>query len=65
MPASVECVTCRQTISLDKWSRYYPGLWFEHHKKCMELNRYQAIRNIQVYLWNWAVLIFELICCLC
>jgi hypothetical protein len=64
MPASVECVACRRTISLDKRSRYYPGLWFKHRKKCTPLNRLQSIRNIQVYLWNWAVLIFELICCL-
>jgi hypothetical protein len=63
-PTSVKCVACGQMISLDKRSRYYPGLWLKHRRRCTALKRLQAIRSPQVYLWNWAVLIFELICCL-
>jgi hypothetical protein len=38
-PTSVKCVACSQTISLDKRSRYYPGLWLKHRRKCIELKR--------------------------
>jgi hypothetical protein len=48
-PTSVKCVACSQTISLDKRSRYYPGLWLKHCKKCADLKRLQAERSPQVY----------------
>lgn len=31
---SVECKGCGKTVSLDKRSMYYPGLWIKHRSKC-------------------------------
>lgn len=36
---SVVCVGCRKQISLDKRSRYYPGLWVKHKNKCPDVDR--------------------------
>ncbi|KAG1883441.1 hypothetical protein F4604DRAFT_291844 [Suillus subluteus] len=33
-PTSVRCRGCQKAISLDKRSRYYPGLWAKHRSKC-------------------------------
>jgi len=33
-PTSVSCHGCEKEISLDKRSRYYPGLWTKHRRKC-------------------------------
>ncbi|KAG2094282.1 hypothetical protein BD769DRAFT_1519205 [Suillus cothurnatus] len=33
-PTSVKCRGCQKAISLDKRSRYYPGLWIKHRGKC-------------------------------
>jgi len=33
-PTSVKCRGCQKAISLDKRSRYYPGLWVKHRGKC-------------------------------
>ncbi|KAG2141824.1 hypothetical protein DEU56DRAFT_697695, partial [Suillus clintonianus] len=33
-PISVRCRGCKKDISLDKRSRYYPGLWTKHRNKC-------------------------------
>ncbi|KAG1821998.1 uncharacterized protein BJ212DRAFT_1335118 [Suillus subaureus] len=33
-PTSVRCRGCQKAISLDKRSRYYPGLWVKHRGKC-------------------------------
>ncbi|KAG1851570.1 hypothetical protein DFJ58DRAFT_661520 [Suillus subalutaceus] len=33
-PTSVWCRGCQKAISLDKRSRYYPGLWVKHRGKC-------------------------------
>jgi hypothetical protein len=33
-PKSVRCRGCQKAISLDKRSRYYPGLWVKHRGKC-------------------------------
>ncbi|KAG1834645.1 hypothetical protein DFJ58DRAFT_710690, partial [Suillus subalutaceus] len=33
-PTSVRCRGCQKAISLDKRSRYYPGLWVKHRSKC-------------------------------
>ncbi|KAG1883438.1 hypothetical protein F4604DRAFT_1617903 [Suillus subluteus] len=32
-PTSVRCCGCQKAISLDKRSRYYPGLWVKHRSK--------------------------------
>ncbi|KAL4065714.1 hypothetical protein V8B97DRAFT_1124211 [Scleroderma yunnanense] len=36
---SVTCVGCGKQISLDKRSRYYPGLWVKHKNKCPDVER--------------------------
>jgi hypothetical protein len=41
-PTSVRCRGCQKAISLDKRSRYYPGLWVKHRGKC------PGIRKIEV-----------------
>jgi hypothetical protein len=41
-PTSVRCCGCQKAISLDKRSRYYPGLWVKHRGKC------PGIRKIDV-----------------
>jgi hypothetical protein len=33
-PKSVKCRGCQRPLKLDKRSRYYPGLWLKHKKKC-------------------------------
>jgi hypothetical protein len=38
MPTSVQCRACDKVISLDKRSRYYPGLWKKHRGKCPRIN---------------------------
>lgn len=35
----VTCVGCGKQISLDKRSRYYPGLWVKHRNKCPDVER--------------------------
>ncbi|KAJ7611539.1 hypothetical protein DFH06DRAFT_1244408 [Mycena polygramma] len=34
-PHHVVCRSCEHTISLDKRSRYYPGLWEKHRLRCV------------------------------
>ncbi|KAJ7658157.1 hypothetical protein DFH06DRAFT_1196226, partial [Mycena polygramma] len=34
-PHHVVCGSCTHTISLDKRSRYYPGLWEKHRARCV------------------------------
>jgi hypothetical protein len=41
-PTSVKCCACGRTVSLDKRSRYYPGLWLKHRGKCMEIKRLET-----------------------
>ncbi|KIK95064.1 hypothetical protein PAXRUDRAFT_141569 [Paxillus rubicundulus Ve08.2h10] len=36
---SVVCVGCNKKISLDKRSRYYPGLWLKHRGKCPDIEK--------------------------
>ncbi|KAG1897154.1 uncharacterized protein F5891DRAFT_548217 [Suillus fuscotomentosus] len=36
-PTSVICRGCDREISLDKRSRYYPGLWMKHRGKCARI----------------------------
>lgn len=36
---SVTCVGCGKQISLDKRSRYYPGLWVKHRNKCPDVEK--------------------------
>ncbi|KAJ8584626.1 hypothetical protein M405DRAFT_866063 [Rhizopogon salebrosus TDB-379] len=38
-PTSVICRGCEKDISLDKRSRYYPGLWRKHKQKCPGIQR--------------------------
>ncbi|KAJ8502757.1 hypothetical protein ONZ45_g11467 [Pleurotus djamor] len=46
-PISVRCGACTRLVSLDKRSRYYPGLWLKHREKCMEIKRLEAIEQEQ------------------
>ncbi|KAG2153720.1 uncharacterized protein EDB93DRAFT_1134279, partial [Suillus bovinus] len=41
-PTSVTCRGCQKAITIDKRSRYYPGLWVKHRGKC------PGIRKIEV-----------------
>ncbi|KAG1738524.1 hypothetical protein EDB19DRAFT_895717 [Suillus lakei] len=38
-PTSVRCRGCEKEISLDKRSRYYPGLWTKHRRKCTRIQK--------------------------
>ncbi|OJA14706.1 hypothetical protein AZE42_04368 [Rhizopogon vesiculosus] len=47
-PISVNCRGCEKEISLDKRSRYYPGLWTKHRRKCPGIQRMEKgklVRN--------------------
>ncbi|KAF4593209.1 hypothetical protein EYR38_008921 [Pleurotus pulmonarius] len=46
-PVSVRCGACTRLVSLDKRSRYYPGLWLKHREKCMEIKRLEALEHEQ------------------
>jgi hypothetical protein len=39
---SVECKGCGKTVSLDKRSMYYPGLWIKHRSKCPGIRRLEG-----------------------
>ena len=39
---SVGCRGCGKTVSLDKRSVYYPGLWIKHRRKCPEIRRFEG-----------------------
>lgn len=39
---SVECKGCGKTVSLDKRSMYYPGLWVKHRSKCPAIRRLEG-----------------------
>ncbi|KAG2068930.1 hypothetical protein BDR04DRAFT_1206368 [Suillus decipiens] len=41
-PTSVRCHGCQKVISLDKRSRYYPGLWVKHRGKCPGIRKLKA-----------------------
>jgi hypothetical protein len=41
-PKSVKCRGCQQTLKLDKRSRYYPGLWLKHRKKCRSIRKMEV-----------------------
>lgn len=41
-PASVRCRGCNREISLDKRSRYYPGLWTKHRGKCARIQKIEV-----------------------
>lgn len=38
-PTSVRCHGCKKEIRLDKRSRYYPGLWTKHRRKCRGIQK--------------------------
>jgi hypothetical protein len=39
---SVVCGGCRKEISLDKRSKYYPGLWHKHRGKCPSIEKLEV-----------------------
>ncbi|KAG2067343.1 hypothetical protein BDR04DRAFT_1105251 [Suillus decipiens] len=41
-PTSVRCHGCDREISLDKRSRYYPGLWTKHRGKCAGVQKIEV-----------------------
>lgn len=41
-PTSVRCRGCHKEISLDKRSRYYPGLWTKHRQKCPRIQKIEV-----------------------
>lgn len=43
---SVVCGGCHKEISLDKRSKYYPGLWLKHRGKCPSIEKLE-VSNIQ------------------
>jgi hypothetical protein len=43
-PISVRCRGCQKAISLDKRSRYYPGLWVKHRGKCPGIRKIEVSR---------------------
>jgi hypothetical protein len=45
-PTSVICRGCEKDISLDKRSRYYPGLWRKHKQKCPGIQRMEVSYSI-------------------
>ncbi|KAG1821819.1 uncharacterized protein BJ212DRAFT_1297129 [Suillus subaureus] len=56
-PTSVWCRGCQKAISLDKRSRYYPGLWVKHRGKCpgilkMEKDKLALMRRDWIYSSN-------------
>ncbi|KIJ65370.1 hypothetical protein HYDPIDRAFT_187193 [Hydnomerulius pinastri MD-312] len=42
---SVVCLGCHKEISLDKRSRYYPGLWIKHRGKCPDIEKLERARR--------------------
>ncbi|KAG0704577.1 hypothetical protein DFH29DRAFT_1078169 [Suillus ampliporus] len=46
-PTSVRCRGCDKEISLDKRSRYYPGLWTKHKSKCPSIQRIEKNKLTQ------------------
>ena len=44
MPTSVKCRGCQKVICLDSRSRYYPGLWDKHRKKCPKIKLYEMMK---------------------
>ncbi|KAG1843131.1 hypothetical protein DFJ58DRAFT_916027 [Suillus subalutaceus] len=55
-PTSVWCRGCQKAISLDKRSRYYPGLWVKHRGKCPGILKMEkdklALRRDWIYSSN-------------
>jgi hypothetical protein len=41
-PTSVRCHGCKKKIRLDKRSRYYPGLWTKHRRKCRGIQKIEV-----------------------
>ncbi|KAI5980803.1 hypothetical protein EDD15DRAFT_2381210 [Pisolithus albus] len=46
---SVTCVGCGKQISLDKRSRYYPGLWVKHRNKCPDVEKIKRVAKSSEY----------------
>ncbi|KAG2118499.1 hypothetical protein BD769DRAFT_1641760 [Suillus cothurnatus] len=45
-PKSVRCRGCQKAISLDKRSRYYPGLWVKHRGKCPRILKLETDKKL-------------------
>ncbi|KAG1902048.1 uncharacterized protein F5891DRAFT_198319 [Suillus fuscotomentosus] len=45
-PISVRCRGCQKAISLDKRSRYYPGLWIKHRGKCAGILKIETFKKL-------------------
>jgi len=43
---SVSCRGCEKEISLDKRSRYYPGLWTKHRRKCPGIQKLEVSMSL-------------------
>jgi len=48
---SVVCGGCRKEISLDKRSKYYPGLWLKHRRKCPSIEKLEVSEG-QLKIWG-------------
>lgn len=48
---SVVCGGCRKEISLDKRSKYYPGLWLKHRYKCPGIEKLEVSEG-QLKIWE-------------
>lgn len=48
---SVVCGGCHKEISLDKRSKYYPGLWLKHRGKCPSIEKLEVSR-VQQGSWG-------------
>lgn len=49
---SVVCGGCHKEISLDKRSKYYPGLWVKHRGKCPSIEKLEVS---EVWLEVWRI----------
>ena len=53
---SVECKGCGKTVSLDKRSMYYPGLWVKHRSKCPAIRRLEGRAEKSEVSWPSSVI---------
>ncbi|KAF8553013.1 hypothetical protein OG21DRAFT_1311714 [Imleria badia] len=49
---SVVCRGCHKEISLDKRSKYYPGLWLKHRSKCLRIEKFEVSKSSAGNLGN-------------
>ena len=51
MTKSVVCGGCHKEISLDKRSKYYPGLWLKHKGKCPSIEKLE-VSEVWLEIWG-------------